>query len=368
MAQYQLWIENWSYTKQALITRYMRCKFRLLINGVGYVELVIPPDAAALDYLDLMDRFKIIRDETVIFGGVWQREEFNILGKAPQGSGYTFYAKDHAEYANWRVIVPPDGYEYDERTGAADDLAKAYVHDHIGAGADVDRRLSDVTEEADETACASITEKGRYEHMIDMLDKLQKKGGFDWRFVAGDSGCVFQTAYPQWGLDRTKGNGVNDECVFSLDRKTFQELSYSKDLIGHRNFAYVLGEGDGVDRDVTERSDAGAITNYKRREMAVEARNYDAVGEYQAAGDAALAENDAAETIRVTPKLGTWRGLGGTTSGIWDLGDLVTCYAHRHGGTWERDAKVVAIEVELAPRRPEIVTPVLEIIEEDIGS
>lgn len=368
MAQYQLWIEDWSYTKQALIARYMKCKFRLLVNGVGYAELVIPPDGVALDYLDVMDRFKIIRDGTVIWGGIFQREEFNILGKAPEGGGYTFYAKDHAEYANWRLILPPDGYEYDERTGAADDLAKEYVHNHIGAGADAGRQLSDVIEEGDESACAAVTEKGRYEYVSDVLDRLQRVGGFDWRFVAGVAGCVFQTAYPQWGLDRTKGNGVNDECVFSLDRKTFQELSYTKDLIPHRNFAYVLGEGDAETRDVTERSDAGAITNYKRREMAVEARNYDVEAEYQAAGDAALAENDVSETIMVTPKLGTWRGLGGTTTGIWDLGDLVTCYAHRHGGTWERNAKVVAIDVDLAPRRAEIVKPVLEIIEEDIGS
>lgn len=365
MPAYQLWIENWAYTKQALIARYTQAKYRLALNAGGFAEVTLAADAPALDYLDIMDRFKIIRDGVVVFGGVFQREEFKVQGKAPAGSSYDFYAKDHAEYANWRVIVPEALDAYDERTDHADDLAKDYVYYHIGAGAAVDRQLSDVAVEADEHAAASITERGRYEPVMDMLDRLQKKGLFDWRFVPGAAGCVFQTAYPNWGLDRTKGNGVNDECVFSLDRKSFVEMTYTNDLISHRNVVYVLGDDSGADRVVEEWPDAGAIADYRRREIAVDARKYGTEAELQAEGDAALVENEAVDALSVVPKQGTWRG--GSTSGLWDLGDLVTCYANRHGRTWSRNAKVVAVDVDV-DQRGESVKPTLQIIPEEIGS
>lgn len=356
-AGYQVWIENNAYAKQALITRYQKFTYTQVLNGIGYCTLEMHPEDAKVAYLDAMNRIKIIRNGSIVFGGIILRLGWNIPSTAPAGERFTAHALDHGAYADWRLIVPAALSAYDTRTGPADDIAKEYVYYHAGAGAGAGRPFTDLAVQADAGDCASVREEGRYMKLLTMLERLQQKGGFDWRFVPGDSGCTFTTAYPQWGLDRTKGNGVNDECVFSLDRRNFLEMGYTFDVLDHWNYCYTGGQGEAEDRAIEARDNATYITAYKRRELFRDARRLSVTASLQAEGDEAIEEKKPIEIMEVQPKADTWKAASGTT---WDLGDLVTVYANVWGRTFDMDGKVVAVQVTVTPDGLEEVIPTLE--------
>jgi hypothetical protein len=359
MAQYQVWVENDAYAKQALITRYLKLTYTQVLNDIGYCQLEMHPDDPKITELTEMRRLKIIRDGEIVWGGIILRTEWKIPETAPEGETFVAYALDHTVYADWRLIVPPSGSAYDTRSGPADDVAKAYVYYHAGAGAAAGRQFTDLSVQANASACANVREEGRYIILLSMLQKLRVKGGFDFRFVPLANGCEFRTAYPRWGVDRTKGNGVNDECVFAIDRRNFSEMTYALDLLAHYNYWYVGGQGEGEDRAIVERSDAGYIASYKRRERFRDARRLQLTASLEAEGDEAIEEARPLETMTVQPKSGIWKATSGTT---YDLGDLVTCYAHRWGRTFSLNAKITAVKVEVTPDELEIVTPTLEAV------
>jgi hypothetical protein len=358
---YQLWLCNDNYTRSALLANsgtarsWAKLSYRQAINDLEGASVDLVPNSSKVASATLMKRLLIYRDGVIVFGGLLEREEWAIGGSAPDGDTWTIHARSACEYASWRLATPGSGDEYDSRTGALDDLAKEYVAYHLGASAAAARQFSDLSIEADATAAASTTIEARYDVLLTLLQKLAKQGGFDWRFVPSATGVEFQTEYPQWGLDRTKGNGVNDEMVFSLDRRNFSRMTYAQDLLGHYNYLYVGGQGEGADREIVERSTAGDITAYKRRERFYNGSRYSLTASLEAAGDVELAKLAASEVMTVKPLPGVWPAQFG-------LGDLVTMFVVRYGRTFTQDAKVTAIGVTVDPEGIEDVTPELEAV------
>lgn len=357
MPSYQLWVLEDDYTRVAFLRTFAGLRFSQTLNGLGSATLDMHPEDPKIAELTLGRRLLIVRDGDVVFGGRLLREGWNKPENAPAGETWQVYAVDAAHYAKRRVVVPPAGQEYDARTDHADDLAKAYVYNHCGAGADADRVISDLTVQADAHAAASVRIESRYSKVLDLLVKLHDIGRFDWRFVPSWTGEEFRTGYPQWGLDRTKGNGVNDEFVLSVDRRTFSEIGYTRDAIEHANYVYVAGQGEGADRTIVERSTPADIAAWGCSEAFVDARDLTLVASLQARGDGVLQEMKPVEAMTGRPVWDSWRSA---TPPTWDLGDLVTIYARQWGRTFSMNAKVISVEVYLSPDGLEQVTPELE--------
>lgn len=361
MPNYQLWLCNDDYTRSALLANsgtarsWAKLSYRQAVNDLETASVDLVPSSDKVASAALMKRLLIYRDGVIVFGGLLEGEQWKIEASAPAGDTWTIHARSAAEYATWRLALPGSGDEYDSRTDSLDDVAKAFVRAHMGSGAAAARQFSDLTVQADAGSAASATEEARYDVLLTLLQKLAKQGGFDWRFVPGATGVEFQTAYPIWGLDRTKGNGVNDEMVFSLDRRNFGEMTFTRDLLGHYNYLYVGGQGEGSDRTIVERSTAGDITAYKRRERFYNGSRYSLTASLEAAGDVELAKLAASEVMTVKPLPGVWPAQ-------FDLGDLVTMFVVRYGRTFTQDAKVTAINVTVDPEGIEDVTPELEAV------
>jgi len=359
MSNYQLRVENDDYTLLAWLKDYKSLKYRQVLNGVGYCEIEMHPDDSKIDDIALMKRLKLIRDGTVVFGGLIQRINWQIPQAAPQGEMWKFYARDHAEYATWRLCLPTGGNAYEEE-GPDDsaDVLKDFVYMNMGLGAAVARRFSDLTIAADNHDGDSITAQSRYGILHNVLQTLAGIHDLDWRFYPGASGCTFDCK-ALWGLDRTQGNGVNDECVFTKDRHNFLSMAYTKDATAHFNYVYVGGQGEGTDRAIVERSTAGDITTYKRRERFIDARQLSVTASLQERGDAALTELQAIESMNVLPTTETWKASSGTT---WDLGDQVTVYVHEYGRDFSYDGKIVGLDVTLTSGELEKAVPILEAV------
>lgn len=359
MPQYQIWIEADDYSKVAFVREFAKLEYTQRLNGLGYAALDMHPDDAKVAELQLGRRLKIIRDGAIVFGGRLLREGWSKPESSPAGETWQVYALDHADYARARICIPPAGSEYETYTDHADDVAKRYVLNNAGSGAASDRVFSDLSVEADAHAAALLTENARYDNLLDVLQKLAAKGGFDFRFVPLATGCEFRTAYPHWGLDRRKGNGVNDEFVLSLDRKTFSELKYVRDATAMVNAVYVGGQGEGTNRAVVLRTDTTSIATWKRREAFADARHLTLTSSLQAYGDAELVERAVEESMDGKPALDSWRSANAPT---WDLGDLITLYVRAWGRELTADAKIVAVNVSITPDGLEQVRPELQIV------
>ena len=359
MPQYQLWILDDSYNKQALLTTFRRFKYRQVVNGQGWAEVELDAADPKIDEMLLMRRLVIVREGEIVFGGLLLREHWKVPETAPEGETWTAHFVDHAVYAAWRVTEPPAGSAYDSRSGPADDVAKAYVTAHAGSGAATARQFPDLSVAADLSQADSVSEAARYKNLLKLLQELADKGGFDWRFVPTWSGATFTTAYPYWGVDRRKGNGVNDEAVFAFDRHNFRSMDYTQDLIAHRNHVYVGGQGEGADRTIVEVENASWVSAYLRRETFADARhlsNTDSLNQY---GTGVLQQHRPSITMTAKPLEGTWKASSGTT---WDLGDLVTVYARLHGREMQMDGQVKAVTIEVSPDGLETATPELEAV------
>ncbi|GEM_PF-4513529 len=358
MAQYQVWVEDDSYNKVAFVRYFARLEYTQALNDVGYATLEMHPEDDKISELLLGRRLKIIRDGEIVFGGRLLREGWKKPTTAPAGETWAVTALDHADYARARIAVPASGQEYQTYTDHADDVAKKFVYYNLGAGADAARQFSDVSVEADEHAAASLTYNARYTIILSVLQELADAGGFAWRFVPTASGCEFRTAL-NWGLDRTKGNGVNDEFVMSADRRTFAEMGYARDATALANYVYVGGQGEGANRTVVERSDSGSISTWKRREAFVDARQLSLTASLQARGDAELAARGVEIAIVGEPIFDSWKRA---TPPTWDLGDIITIYARQWGREFSANAKITRLTVTVSADGLETVKPVLEVI------
>ena len=361
MATYTVHILNNAYTTQTVLvntTNYadiLRISYRLALNDVSSCSIRLAPHSSKLTSCVAMNRVLLYRDGVLQFGGLILKNGWAI-GVAAEEDAYQIDVLGGEVYLDWRAIEPAALSAYDERTDHADDLAKEYVRHHAASAADdALRQFSDLTVEADEAACTSLTEKPRYENLLEECQKLAKFGAFDFRCVPSTTGFVFTTAYPQWGLDRTFGNGVNTDAVFSLDRRNFSKMTYVKDTLGHYNYLYVAGQGEGADQTIRERSTAGDIASYKRRERFETASAYEDATVIDNIGDMRLKQMAVIQGLTVLPLQRTWKNP-------WDLGDLVTIRADRYGQTYTTDAKIVAINVDVDEDGTESVTPEMETV------
>ena len=337
---------------------YKSLHFQQLLSDVASLELELHPQDPKIDDIANNMRVKIIRNGTIVFGGLIQRLDWAKPEGSPAGETYKVTAWDHGIYADWRVCVCDDGTEpVVYGPDHAGDLCKDLVYAHMGGGADASRRFSDLTIAADAHDGDSMTVNIGFIKLLTAL-KDTARGQVDWRFVPGATGCTFTTGAP-FGLDRTMGNGVNAECVFSFDRRNIRSLRYAASVYNHRNDVYVLGQGEAADRTVKQVSDAGNITAWKRREAAIDARQMELEASLTARGTAELSYRAPAETAGVMPVTGTWLASSGTT---WGLGDIVTVIDKSYRD-FEMEAKIVGVDVTITPGALEQVRPILDLAE-----
>ena len=351
MPNYQLWALDDAYAKQAMFDQWLSLDYRIGLNQIASASINLPANDDKIPDAALMERLQIKRDGTLVWAGIFQTESWEIGEAAPQNDIHAVDALDNNAYLLWRTIERPAGADFHKETGAADDVAKAYVLAHLGTGAVAARRFTDMTIEADATAVASATKLWVGGSVYEHLQRLGAEKSFYWRMVPTASGCEFQTAYPLWGLDRSKGNGVNDELVFTLDRKNVARIAYKKDLSAHFNHMYMGGAGEGQNQLMVERADATYVSDNKRRELWVPATSYISTAGLQAEGDRVIEERRPFEIMDITPAVSAI-----TPS---NLGDKVTVFARRYDRSFEFDAIIMAINFAVTPDGVERAVPEL---------
>jgi hypothetical protein len=362
LLNYQVSVLDTSFVEVALLQP-IRTHYARVLNALSSCSLDLTANDAKIVDCTYMRYIRVKRDGVIVWGGRIDDDAWVDSGD-PDEEATKLYALDALgpeHYLTWRTIPRPAGVDFDTRTGAADDVVKEYVRHHAGVDAGAGRPFADVFVQADASAVGTVTQNLVGSTVYDHINTIANTptvnyGPFWWGFVPHYTALVFdgfefRTAYPLWGLDRTQGNGVNEELILSRSAGTVQRVAYKGGGGDHRNVAYCYGTGTGSAQVSRTRSTAGDIAAWGRRELWVDAGNYTTNAELDAEGDRVLYEKRARVSL-------TAEVLPGVLS-LSNLGDKCTISTNRYGRTVTAAAVITALAVDVGVDGIETITPTM---------
>lgn len=254
-----------------------------------------------------------------------------------------------------RVVDPSDDPNaangYSTKGGYAETIMHAYVYEQIGAGASSARQVPYFTQSTNLARGRSVGFRERLSNLLELLQRMTEPFGVDFRVLLKNKQLVFTTDI--YGHNRSKTADSTSYFVFSEYRGNLANAKLSEDYRDTKNFAYVLGPGEGDNRLILERSSNDIYaTPYSRREFVVDAGNTEPGSSLEALteGDRAINEN--------RPKLEfTFDLVQNNISRYevnWFLGDIVTVLWE----DFEQDMRIMQVAITVN-QTVENITPTL---------
>ena len=225
-----------------------------------------------------------------------------------------------------RITIPPAGYAYDRVNAHAETIMKGYVMRNCIAPADGKRVVLNLAVATDQQRGARLIYQTRYKQLDEELEKLSLVSGLGWDVVLDwrNKKWVFEVLE---GRNLTAGQTVNPPVIFSADFDAVQAQTFIESDIGHKNTAYVGGQGEGVERDIAEVG--SGLAGLERLETFVDARDIEQAADLPERGWQKLAE--VAPVLTFDTEILT---QGPYHYGQdWDLGDVVTVQNRKWGVT-----------------------------------
>lgn len=254
------------------------------------------------------------------------------------------------------------GTIYTAKAGPVETVLKEYVDENIGPSATSPPRLRNgvmpgLTIQADGATGAAWEGARMGKNLLDVCQELAAYGGGlgqgDYMIVGtGAAAFQFQWSAGQWGLDKTRGNGVNVPVIFSPSRRNATNFKYRYNRLNEINSVDMLGVGKEGDR-VYDGSTSGTETDspWNRRAVVREDTNE---------WDPAILADEAEQTLSAQRlkrefffdiiQFPTRYGCN------WEVGDLVTV---QYRGA-ETNQKVVGVTITLSNDGGETIRPELE--------
>lgn len=225
-----------------------------------------------------------------------------------------------------RITVPPAGYAYDRVNGPAETIMKGYVVRNCIVPTDGKRVVPNLAVTTDQQRGTKLIYQTRYRKLDEELEKLSLISGLGWDVALDwqNKKWVFDVLE---GRNLTAGQTVNPPVIFSADFDAVQAQTFIESDIGHKNTAYVGGQGEGVERDIAEVGSGKA--GLERVETFVDARDLEQAADLPERGRQKLAE--VAPVLTFDTEILT---QGPYRYGQdWDLGDVVTVQNRKWGVT-----------------------------------
>lgn len=222
---------------------------------------------------------------------------------------------------SWRQVLPQAGQEYYSVSNSAETVMKTLVKDQCGSTADADRQFPLFEIDTDNDTGASYLLKARYSPTVaDELNKCSVATGVGFWVYIDESNKKYRFQIGL-GTDRTSGQSTNPRAIFSDKFNTIRTASYGETDDQYRNYAFVAGQGLGVNRTVREvYTGSSEPTGFNRREMFVDARDLSSTTDIDSRGGQKLQEQNIQVMVDGSP-LNTNQLVYGTD---YTIGDIVT--------------------------------------------
>lgn len=365
---YEIYLDTPTGLRLALVESFTRLHMVRRRNAIGRFALTLPADTVDDTFIRADALLEIWRTFPSVSSRLWmagllRRPEYSDVGGADQ---LVLSGEDGNGLLAARIVAYYADTAQAAKTDQADDMMKAIVRENLGASAVAARDLTSygLTVAADVALGPSITKKFAWKTVLDALLNIAdtaKTAGTEVYFdmvpqvLSGTQiGWLFQTFINQRGADRTYASGV--PTVFGREWGNLENPRLVYDYSEEASYVYVGGQGEGSDREVVERSDAGRIglSPWNRRERFVQGSNETSTAALQARGDQALEEGMPrvlfSGSIKDTPQ---------TRFGIdWDFGDkVVAVYRDR-----QFDAHIDAVTITVDENGLENIDARIEVV------
>lgn len=254
------------------------------VNGMGILQMVLPFEY--YPYL-LKDRFLTVNRSVnggpfnLEFDQIWM---IRLRGRSSSGRVKKSYLKAYdAKHLMARKINPNyAGSAQSTKTAPADNMAKAVVRENLGTLAAAARQLptANFSVQPDLSLCPSITDSFAYKTILTAVDDIAQASAANGTFMAYDLVYIgggqfeFRTYASQRGSNRTRSNGWLAPVIVSEQQGSLAEIDQSEDWSEEATIVYCGGQGEGVERYVSQAPDSTRISGpFGRFEFWADARN-----------------------------------------------------------------------------------------------
>ncbi len=368
-SQYQIRMKDTAGALIGVITEWDRMTYVKRVNGVNTMRLELDGDSALVSSIDLDVQFEVWRENPE--GGIALYKDFEgfhrTSGQTTNLDGRNIYVSHVSGYDDLlarRVILYSPGSAQASKSAVGETVMKEFVDENAGPGATSGPRLlaSGVTTglsiQADGGAGTSWTGARSYRNLLEVLQEVSRDSAVDFSIEGiGAALFEFQAKAAPFGDDRSTAgldpatglNGAgNAPAIFSLVFGNMALPEYGLARANEATAVIVLGQGQGADRLLVQRTDPTAIADspWNRREIARQGNFEPTAAGLNSVGDATLEEFQKKETFNYD----IIEGPAFLYGREWFLGDLVTA---RYLDI-ERDKKIVEVQVRADQGREDI--------------
>lgn len=276
-------------------------------NAVGAFEMTLPFQDPKAQLLNKGCWVQFTSNDNVVLAGQIRgrkiiEDESNIGGTLTvYGPSAEQIIADHLAYQVPTSVATSQGADdYDNRTGAAESVIKAYVNMNAGPGALFARRsITPVSIEWDQGRGSTVKASARMDNLLELIAGLCTAGGLGFRVVFGSGNTLeFQVYAP---VDRSGSAKFGAELGNLVSYEYTEEASTA-------TAAVIGGGGDGISRTFREIVDTTAQTEWTHRtEVFLDQRDTTDAAELDQAGAAAVVEKGPVKGLAIktadTPNL-----------------------------------------------------------------
>lgn len=237
----------------------------------------------------------------MLVGGQWIIKGIGLSGNAED---ITIEAQTFNSILNDRIIdynasTKETTNAYSDKTGAADNVIKAFVRENIGATAtDTTRALSGLTVTPDLSLAPSVTKEASRKVLLSTLQDIAMHSRqlgtyltFGWIFDGNL--FTFDTRVIAWGANH--GSTSGNKLIISRERGNLLEPAIFEDYSEEKTVIKIGGSGTGADRVIgtATNSDRLAVSPFSRKEYFSSGYNTDESATLTAEANAKLQEYKA---------------------------------------------------------------------------
>lgn len=310
--------------------------YNLVLNDIGAIALSFDdPDGAQFDRFDWDDLIEIYRENPNSAGNFVKEATYLVRSKQPfvddSGIQQLVIGGLSLEHLLKRRVINPNDDPlqaggYSTKGGTADEVIRAYCREQIGDMASAARRISQLSIPITLNNKARIGERRRFDNLLTAVQEMAR-GRVDFEIVHTGGGALVMYI-ETLGADRTRtANYPSGPWVgFNILRGNVRNASLVLDRNDEANFAYLLGEGKGENRDVIEFLGSGTTDSpYNRCEFTVDVRRNERSSptEILTQGAVEVLKHRMKIEFSFDPNISVG---GGIYRRDWILGDTVTAY------------------------------------------
>lgn len=256
-ADYSLWLNTPTGTHIAALPQPVALEAARAVNDTGEMTLTLPA-SIPFSWLSVDRQIEIWRRPagyapSLLMETVWLMRRWSQRRESGQLL-YEITAVPAFDLLNRRIVYAPTGSAGAAKSGAADNIMKAYVREAMGASViDSSRSIASyLSVAADTTQGPTISVEAAYQPLGDVLRdaaRMASAGGapvyFDLTAVTGGA-FAFQTYTGQRGVDRSSESSA--AVVVSEEAGSLVDPSYTEDYTGEITYVYAGGVGEGAAR------------------------------------------------------------------------------------------------------------------------